>query len=650
MNHGLRRGVLLRSFGPAQLARKARRQAIYGIQKRLRAGDRSGAIVSAIVDLVAPRLKVEPIDSGRWQVVKKPRRPKTFNHLLSARLTSGNLIDLNVLELAALSDVPFMNALAKALEATINHGLDIARRLGWDGQRRLWQLGDLGCVYYVASAPPADGSRDPDAYHHGIAPSVKFLHAVVARIAELDAKAASPFVQRWRIADSLVHIRLWAAIARNSQLVAAEEVGAFLRGLDDRQFWDLHVFPEIAELRALRFGDLDPETRKAIAQRLRKGPPRDYWPKKADAARVGNARLYLAVREFKRIDVVGGDLSQDARTWMEANIAQFADLAAIAMDEGFPKASEAYYVPPNPDARYDTLDGVTRLRALEAALSTSRGGWDDDPAERANDWLRIPEKTALALYDLESTGNAGDDFPQVWNRFGWASSPRQPEAAEAPQRDLQVEADRVLALLEMLSENTLSVAIEGISEWLTAWRKQVVASPRGLPVWQRVWPIAVEATNAKRQGGDDANLSVSARAADDDREPMDLDTLNTPAGKLVGVFLSACPLFTQEPSPFAADSSARQMRDAVIGATGRSGLIARHRLIEALPYFLRADRNWTQEHLITPLLNDDGATLALWRAIASDPFHRSLEDHRRRDGRKGNGSPAWARYAAQLGV
>jgi hypothetical protein len=46
-------------------------------------------------------------------------------------------------------------------------------------------------------------------------------------------------------------------------------------------------------------------------------------------------------------------------------------------------------------------------------------------------------------------------------------------------------------------------------------------------------------------------------------------------------------------------------------------LIARHRLIEAaLPYFLRADQSWTQKHLITPLLNDDGGSLALWRAIA----------------------------------
>jgi hypothetical protein len=93
---------------------------------------------------------------------------------------------------------------------------------------------------------------------------------------------------------------------------------------------------------------------------------------------------------------------------------------------------------------------------------------------------------------------------------------------------------------------------------------------------------------------------------------MDLDTLNTPAGRLVGVFLAAC----QGPNPFGAGSAARQMRDVAIAANGRSGLIARHRMIEALPYFLRVDRPWAEQHLVIPLLNDDGASLALWRAIA----------------------------------
>lgn len=589
---------------------------IYGIQKRLRSGDHSGAVVAAIVNLVAPRLKVEPIDSWRWRFVKKPRNPKSFEHLVSAKLTSGNLLDLKVFKLANLTDIQFLRSLANALEAAVAQGLDIARRLGWDGQRRLWQLGDLGRVYYVSSPGQAGESKDPDAYHRGIAPSVKLLHAVVARIADLDPGAAQSFLLRWKLDNSPVHIRLWSAMSRNRQLTSAEQVGAFLLELDDRKFWDLHVFPEIAELRATRFADLDQNIREVIAKRVQKGPPRDHWPKKAEAAKVKNARLYWAVRELKRIEIAGGHLPASSQSWLDTRIEQFADLIAITIDEGFPEGVTVRSVPRNPDDRYNTLEGVSRLRALETALSMSRGGWDDDPAERANDWLQQPEKTALVLTDFEAAGNGGDDFPRVWNRVGWAHSPWPPEAAGEAPRDLRGEAARVLALLNQLSEGTLSAAIEGISAWLDAWGTQIVAMPLGLPVWLRVWPIAVEATNSRPEKDDEADLSVTARSVDDDREPMDLDTLNTPAGKLVGVFLAACSTLAPDSQAFAVGSAERQMRDAVIASTGRSGLIARHRLIEALPYFLRADHDWAQEHLIAPLLNDDGASLALWRAIA----------------------------------
>jgi hypothetical protein len=58
------------------------------------------------------------------------------------------------------------------------------------------------------------------------------------------------------------------------------------------------------------------------------------------------------------------------------------------------------------------------------------------------------------------------------------------------------------------------------------------------------------------------------------------------------------------------------MREIVIVADGRSGLIVRHRLIEHLPYFLRADADWTRQHLIAALLNDDADAISLWRALA----------------------------------
>ncbi|OWV78221.1 hypothetical protein ATY78_13655 [Rhizobium sp. R635] len=603
------------SWSPAY-AEKDDGTAIYGIQERLRGGDHSGSVIAAIVNLVAPRLKVEPIDAWRWQFTKKPRSPKSFEHLLSASLTSGDLIDLNILELSRVTDIQFLISLACALEAALVHGLDIARRLGWDGKPRFWQLGGLGRVYYVTSAPRVGESRDPDAHHRGIAPSTKLLHAILARIADLDPAAARGFVSRWSLIESPVHIRLWAAMSRNSQLTPTEHIGSFLLEADDREFWDLHVFPEITELRARRFRELDGRTRQFIIERIKKGPPRDHWPRKAEAAKVENARLYWAVRELKRIETAGAQLPADSKPWLNARSAQFADLETMTVDEGFPEETSVAWVPRNPDDRYDTLVGLSRLRALETALSASRRGWDDDPAERANDWLQQEGNSSLILSDLETAENGGDNFPRVWDHFGWAHSPRSPHLAAATQRDLQEESARVLELLNQLSEGTLKAAIQGISAWLDAWENQIVFLPLELSVWLRVWPVAVETTNTRPEEGEDADMSVTAPSADNDREPMDLDTLNTPAGKLVGVFLAACPKLTTNSQAFALESTERQMRDVVIASTGRSGLIARHRLIEALPYFLHADPVWTQEHLITPLLNDDGESLALWRAIA----------------------------------
>jgi hypothetical protein len=588
---------------------------IYNIQRRLGAGDRSGVIISKIVGLVQPWLKVTPIQNHYFPLKKKPRRPKSFDQLLSARLSSGNLVDVNDLKLACLTDVTFLVALGNALESAINHGLAIAKRLGWDGQRRFWRLGEIGRVYYVHVVANKAQNRDPDTYHRGIAPSVKLLYAVFERIFQLSPNDALQFVQRWKLMHSPIHTRLWAAAARIRELVSAEQISIFLSSLDDYHFWDVNSFPEIAELRALTFADLNAKDQKTIAKRLQKGPPRNNWPKKAEAEEIKIAQTYSAVRELQRIEVAGGVLPLAECMWKNSNINQFADLVVMKVDEGLPKASEAYWVAPNPDSKYDSLNGIARLRALEAALSTSRG-WNDDPAERANEWLQQLGKALLVLDDLEMAKNGGDEFPRLWSRFGWAHTPRNQDSSAPPSRDLQAEANRVLALLEQLSKNTQSAAIEGLSAWLDDWKKQVVATELGLRVWLQLLPIAVEATNLTSENADDSDLSVGVRSVDNDRETMDLDALNTPIGKLTGVFLEACPPIIKELNPFEAGSKVRQFRDAVIAVLGRSSLIVRHRLIEVLPYFLKADRAWAQEHLITPLLKDDTRSLALWRAIA----------------------------------
>ncbi|QND39658.1 hypothetical protein HB771_22320 [Rhizobium leguminosarum bv. viciae] len=156
-------------------------------------------------------------------------------------------------------------------------------------------------------------------------------------------------------------------------MTSAEQVGSFLLDLDDRKFWDLHVFPEIAELRATRFGDLDQKTKETIVERILKGPPRNHWPKKAEAAKVKNARLYWAVRELKRIEIAGSQLPASSKSWLDTRIAQFADLEAITIDEGFPEGATVRSVPRNPDDRYNTLEGApgcarSRRRYQRAAV------------------------------------------------------------------------------------------------------------------------------------------------------------------------------------------------------------------------------------------------------------------------------------------
>jgi hypothetical protein len=176
------------------------------------------------------------------------------------------------------------------------------------------------------------------------------------------------------------------------------------------------------------------------------------------------------------------------------------------------------------------------------------------------------------------------------------------------------ESGRVLSLLTKLPESTFREAIEGISQWLSVWQKQVIVQPEGLSVWLKLWPVAVEITNAQQAVEEQSDLNEIFQSSDDS-EPANLDTLNTPAGKLVGVFLARRPKLGEIRHPFEVDDALRTMRDAIIIATARAGLIARYRMIESLSYFLNADPEWTQTNLITPLMSDNSEAIALWRAI-----------------------------------
>ncbi len=586
------------------------------IQKRLEDGDRSGAIISQIVNSVEPYLEVKPVGPSLYGEIKKPHRPRTFDHLLWAGLTSNRLTILNYLDLEEIEEISFLIALADGLDAAMNRGLNIARRIGWDGMKWSFRLGQLRWAGYGQQTHGFYERIEPDAYSRGIAPVVKLLYAVVVHLAKLRSTSARPFVQRWLFSSSPVHARLWAATALDPSLALAEEVETFFSELDLNQFWDTRQYPEISALRARRYSAFSHQTQKAIITRLRKGPPHRYWAKELGLERIENIRLRWILRELRRIELAGGKLSDKAQTWLKAEITQFPDLSGMTLEEDFPECPEASRVISHPDDQYDFLQGGQRLHALEKALGSEQNSWDNDSAAAADAWLQQPGKATLILEDLESIQSDKNEFPHVWGGFGWRHRPEQPVEEKILRRDSIIEAERVLILLKKLSKSTLSSAIAGISSWLGAWDRQVVASPLGTPVWLRIWPIAVEATNAEREPEDDINLNVWPVSEGDNQQVKDIDTLNTPSGRLIGVFLAACPRLKKSMNPFTPRSALRQMRNKVIQAKGQSGLIARYRLIEHLPYFFRADLAWTKKHLISPLQEDGEESLVLWVSVA----------------------------------
>ena len=340
---------LIEEFWDAPVPDFYGRLGVYNVQDRLRSGERSGALVSAIVDLVEPSLSIEAY--GKWQLQfrKFPKRPKKFHDLFQARLTSGEIVDPASLDLQELTESEFLVSLANALDAAIIRGMDIARRIGWRG---LYLF--LNRVYYVSESDRDEEMDEPDEFSQGIAPSVKLLHAVVSRLVDIDCSAALDFISRWKRKNSPIHLRLWAAMSCDSRITPTAEVGDFILHLNYKVFWDVQHHPEITELRTRRFSELDEATQKAIIRRIRKGPPRNSWPKNAEADQIEEGRLYWIVRELKRIEVAGATLPRRDKTWLESNIGQFPDLAEMnRIDEGFLESPKAQSVPPNPDRSLD---------------------------------------------------------------------------------------------------------------------------------------------------------------------------------------------------------------------------------------------------------------------------------------------------------
>lgn len=595
---------------------------IYDAQRRLKNGDTSGSLINLIVELVSPRLLVQPFSDIYLRYHDLPKKPKKAEDLFTVELTSGEPIDPNILGLDNLTDQHFLYSLAQAIDAAVDKGINIAKRIGRNNQHSLRHMGTLYRVYYV---PASGNDDDPDRHNEGISPSVKLLHLVVTLLGNIDISGAIEFTRRWKMKNTPIHLRLWAALSQNPKITPINEVSDTLLTLDDEQFWEIQYYPEIAELRAKRFIELEVHDQSTLLTRIKKLPPKKQWPRGVDANLVAKDLLYFAIREMRRIEIAGMTLPKRDKTWLENKIIDFPELKETSkLDEGFSAPPKTTLVPHNPDNKYDRLSGEARLKSIETALSSTRSGWDDDPAARATNWIRQEGNPVKILTDFESIDDGGTSFPKTWNRFCWAHSEASGQVVEKEKSNKSEECERTLLLLSKLPTITVTLAIEGISSWLSGWQDLIIDSPNILKVWTKLWPIAVETTNKQQPEEEEVNLNTVIQS--NDNNSLNFDTLNTPTGNLVGIFLISCPNGQENKYIFEDKRNARVMRDMIMNATGRSALIAKHRMIEFLSYFLLADPIWTQNILIAPLIDNSAEALILWRAIARNTqFKDTLE-------------------------
>lgn len=601
--------------------------ALQQIHRRLEGGDRSSNLADEIANFAAPRLEVKALQAHPRLPARKPRRPKKFGELLSANLTSTSVLfdfqtrstDLG-LSLDKITDASFLHALACALMSAVDRGYYLARRIYGDNENDWYADASPLRVYVVPLEisshdrnEPGGRIYDPDAVTRGMGPAVKLLHAVLQRMAELHIDMARSFLGRWRYSDMGVYRRLWAAAARDTELISTAEVDEFLKALEDNCFWDFISFPEFAELRAIRFKDLAPESQALIARRLHRGLPQKCFPRKMAIEEIHTVKRQISAIELRRIEISGGILPAQERNWLVEATDELPGLEKMKIDGGFrnPWVLPIFQSNASRKSRFDELEGKTRLRALEDALSV------ETSADQASDWLRKPQHIVHILHDLENAASIVDNFPHLWDHFGHLHTPPVSQSESETLHNSRFEAARVLDLITCFSNATIESAISGICHWLYIWSEQVIESEQGWQAWLRAWPFAVKVTNSTEASYDKSLLDGTVRMGAEDWPPEEINALQLPVGKLLHIFLKMVHVTDRIRDPINDGAIFDQMLDCTIAAPGRSGLIAHCQLTRKLSKFLQLDPVWARQHLVEPLLVEDEKSVLLWRAIST---------------------------------
>lgn len=564
----------------------AARTATFEIGRRLERGERSLALAEKIAGLAKPGVVLddpwESLGVGRTERAN----PTSWNRLFRVELRTADVGELRNLELGRVEETDFLSHLIRCLEAAVDRGVALGSWIHGKENSHVLGLSGPQFVYFVGDGP----GQSMEDVARGIAPSVKLLHAAVERLAEVDPKAASKLVRRWLQMGGLVRQRLWAALARNARLVTPPELKDVLLGSEDREFWLVDTYPELAAVRTLRFQEFDPETQAALLTRLRAGPHSALWPD-VDADRMHAWSLRTAVREVQRIREAGGTLSLEVEEWLDSKLAELTGLETDAADHGATGNGEVGLEQAQPDPELYGYGGS----ALPAELNRRLAAEDPFYQGPASAWLETEAATVLTA--MREQADQLPDHPHLWKALGRRHRPPGDDTAEPAMRSATATAAGFLKLVEKLDDATLEAAVEEVVDWWSRWVAFLPADTKAHRPWLRLWPHALALANA-RSG----------------RMSFESEMVNTPAGDLGRIAWHFARHLGQE-QRLSEDPGFRRILSAISKAPGRAKPLGLAHLICRVSWFLHVDQPWAEQHLVPVLKEGSEEATLLWDAL-----------------------------------
>lgn len=563
---------------------------------RIRVGERSGMLIHEVADIVQPPLLVDVQD------VLTSNDPSAS---LFVRFGEADFVDLDGKWTSAPRDRDFLRHLAHELAGRLNRALDTMRRVHG---RRADGVGIFGTIQFSDPKSSISALRgeahDPNS---GLGPLVQLLYATLLNLSILDPRSAKPILQSLRWDTTAIARRLWAAIAAESDQVTGDEVGDFLREIGMREFWDFRTCPEFANLRAKRYGDLTDTQQRAVAARLRRGPPRFSWLRHLDTVRLADYRKRCTLRAFQDITDSGGSLAKRDEEWR----ARFEHREPYSDSPDFLREPMTQvHWGREPDPRFDDLLESELANALETSLVLERVERHLAGYGAAGAWVEMAENWPRVIDGLEAQPRGGADFPHLWDCFGAAHYPGTPNTTITAERRAQ--GERVLALLSKRPIESVGHDIAGIGVWFDHWKHLVTSTVSGLLTALRFWSLACRATEESLPSkGLDWILDDQRHQHCSITERFESSVLNTHAGRIAGVLVSGLTGAGTDDEGIGA-----RILDVLGKTPGRSGMIAKYFLARQLWHLWFEHRAWTERNLVAPMLDGDEKDLTLWMAFA----------------------------------